>query len=114
MTEVPVWLVALGVAAPLVALAGSAIAFVYRQFAEAKVRKRREFFELLKTFDDADSGFFSRLASTYRLREFKEDREFLARYLEQSKTYVSGTPHMAEMLKNEMQSTIDHLQSAKS
>jgi hypothetical protein len=102
---VPTWLALLGFAAPLIALAGSAVAFVIRQYTDAKQRKRDDFFALLDRFDNPNTVIFCRLAATYRLREFKKDRDFLLRFLEFQQKNVEGSKDAVAQLVGEMQLT---------
>ncbi|WP_155799966.1 hypothetical protein [Porphyrobacter sp. AAP82] len=105
MNNIPTWLALLGFAAPLIALAGSAVALVIRQYYEAKQRQRDEFFALLDRFDNPNTGIFCRLAATYRLREFKEDRDFLLRFLELQQKNVEGGKDAVALLVGEMKLT---------
>jgi len=101
MTEnaVPIWLTLIGFAAPLMAVAGSAVAYVVKLYQEAGERRRNQFFELMQ-FIDSDRPIATKVAAVYELRRFPEHRDFIIRFCESQRSNVVGggaAPLIAEM-----------------
>ena len=76
---VPLWITLLGFAAPLLALAGSAVAYVVGLFLEARHRRRNQFFELMQ-FVDSEKPIATKVAAVYELRRFPEHKDFVIRF----------------------------------
>jgi hypothetical protein len=62
MTTPPLWISLLVLAAPLIALSGSAVAFVAKQYLDAKERRRAQFFELMQ-YIDSDRPMATKVAA---------------------------------------------------
>jgi hypothetical protein len=102
MSSVPLWITLVGFAAPLVTLAGSAVAYVVKLYQEAREKKRNQFFELMK-FIDSTNPIATKVAAVYELRRFPEHREFIIRFCENQRTNVTGAG--AQILVAEMDHT---------
>jgi hypothetical protein len=109
VSEVPSWVSAAIVAVPLLGLAGSAIAFVVRMYFEAAEKRRELFFRLIADFESRDTQLFTRVAAAYRLREFKEHKEFLLRFLEPQLRTLGGEPAALKLMTDELNLTIEAL-----
>lgn len=102
MTSVPLWVTIVGFAAPLMALAGSATAFVINLYREAAEHRKNYFFELMQ-FIDSDRPMATKVAAVYELRRFPEHREFVIRFCQSQQANISGTG--ASLLAAEMEQT---------
>lgn len=103
-TGLPLWLAAAGFAAPLIALAGSAVAFVVKAFGDSARLKRDQFFELMQ-FIDSDKPIATKLAAVYQLRSYPEHRDFIVRFCDGQADRIVGAT--AETLATEMRATAD-------
>ncbi|MFN3459740.1 MAG: hypothetical protein ACK4ZN_01890 [Oceanibaculum sp.] len=108
MDTVPLWVTLIGFAAPLIALAGSAVAFVARQYQEAAVRRRNQFFELME-FIDAHKTIARKMAAVYRLRDFPEHADFIIRFCDVQRSNIDGPG--AGILQLEMDETKNFMKS---
>jgi hypothetical protein len=86
---VPLWVTLLGFAAPLITLAGSAVAFVVKLFLEARERRRNQFFDLMDKID-GQSSIAKKVAAVYELRQFPEHRDFIIRFCKTQVANVTG------------------------
>ena len=87
--SIPLWVTLLGFAAPLIALAGSAVGYVVKIYQDAATRKRNEFFELMG-FIDSTLPIATKIAAVYRLREFPEHKDFIIRFCESQRNNITG------------------------
>jgi hypothetical protein len=86
---VPLWVTLLGFAGPLMALAGSAVAYVFKVFGDGAERRRQRLFELMQ-FIDSDKPLAVKLAAVYELRRFPKDREFVVRFCKVVRGQIKG------------------------
>jgi hypothetical protein len=89
MNSVPLWVTLLGFAAPLMTLAGSAVAYVVKLYLDSGERRRGQFFELMQMID-SDSRIAKKVAAVYELRRFPEHRDFIIRFCRTQKANVTG------------------------
>jgi hypothetical protein len=111
--EAPSWVSSALIAVPLFGLAGSAIAFVIRLYIEAAEKRRELFFRLITNFESVDVQLFTRVAAAYRLREFREHKEFLIRFLTPQITTLGGEPAAVSLMTEELNQTIQALGGKK-
>lgn len=104
VSSAPLWITLVGVAIPLLTLAGSAVAYVVRLNFDARERRRAQFFELVQ-FLDSDRPIATKLAAVYEMRRFPEHRDFIVRALGDISTQITG--HAADILAAEMDRTRD-------
>jgi hypothetical protein len=107
VAQPPLWITLLGFAAPLIALAGSAVAYVLGQFLESRYRRRNQFFELMQ-FIDSDRSIAIKVAAVYELRRFPEHREFIIRFCATQRNNVVGEG--AQPLVTEMDQTREYME----
>jgi hypothetical protein len=79
----------MGFAAPLLALAGSAVAYVVKQYADARDRRRNQFFELMQ-FVDSEKPIATKVAAIYELRRYPEHKDFVIRFCRAQRNNVTG------------------------
>jgi len=103
MNSVPLWVTLIGVAAPLIAIAGSAVAFVIKLFLDRAERRRNQFFELMQFFD-SDKAIATKLAAAYELRRFIEHKEFIIRF-------CNKFPNLTRKPNEVGGSTVEYLQA---
>lgn len=108
MNSVPLWITILGFAAPLLALAGSSVAYVVKLYQDAAEKKRSQFFELMQ-FIDSGRPIATKMAAVYELRRFPEHRDFVVRFCESQRSNVDGVG--AALLQAEMDATANVLRS---
>lgn len=108
MNSVPLWITLLGFAAPLMTLAGSAVAFVMKQYQDSRSRARNQFFELMQ-FIDGDKPIATKIAAVYELRKFPEHRDFIIRFCDEQRGNITGGG--AHFLVAEMDRTRDYMKS---
>jgi hypothetical protein len=108
MNSVPLWVTLLGFAAPLMTLAGSAVAYVVKLYLEARERRRGYFFELMGRID-ASAPIAGKVAAVYELRRFPEHRDFIVRFCTLQQSNVTGEG--AGSLIAEMQATAEFFRS---
>ena len=108
MNSVPLWVTLVGFAAPLIALAGSAVAYVVKLYEDALNKRRNQFFELMQ-FIDSERPIATKMAAVYELRRFPEHRDFIVRFCgEMARTNVSGIG--AQVLVSEMNHTREFME----
>ena len=90
------------VAAPLITLAGSAVAYVVKLFMDAAEKKRQQFFELMQ-YIDGSAPIATKAAAVYELRRFPEHRAFIIRFCETQRSNIVGGG--ANILQMEMDET---------
>lgn len=98
-TDVLYWLAALGLAVPLITLAGSAFAYTVKQFQDRAERRRNRFFEIMQ-FVDSSLPIATKVAAIYELRRFPEHADFIIRFCAAQRDNVTGpgsAPLIAEM-----------------
>jgi hypothetical protein len=100
---VPLWVTLLGFAAPLIALAGSAVGYVVKLYQDAAARRRDQFFELMAFIDSRDRPIATKIAAVYRLRDFPKDKDFIVRFCESQRENIQGDA--ARFLRDEMDAT---------
>lgn len=93
-----------GVVIPMITIAGSAAAFVWKSFRDAREDRRNQFFELM-TLIDTNGSIASKIAAVYQLRQFPEHKEFIIRFCDTQKDNISGDA--AKLLSEEMVKTRD-------
>jgi hypothetical protein len=104
MNSVPLWVTLLGFAAPLITLAGSAVAFVVKLYLDAGERLRNHFFDLMDKID-GQSSIAKKVAAFYALRQFPEHRDFIIRFCKTQRSNVSGPGTASAALIAEMEAT---------
>ncbi|MBL4917730.1 hypothetical protein [Szabonella alba] len=97
-----------GVAIPMLTIAGSALAFVWKSFRDAKEDRRKQFFELM-TRIDTHGTIAGKIAAVYHLRYFPEHKDFIIRFCDTQKDNINGDA--ARLLAEEMESTRDYFRS---
>lgn len=103
MSTIPLWVTLIGFVAPFVALAGSAVAFVYQNYREREDRRWNRFFDLMKFIDSKDLPIATKSAAVYQLREFPEHKDFVIRFCKDNKSKIVGAA--SESLAAEMELT---------
>jgi hypothetical protein len=103
---IPLWVTVIGFAAPLFALAGSAVGYVFKQYLDAGEKRRSQFFELMK-FLDSPSPIASKMAAVYELRKFPEHKDFIIRFCDSQQGNITGTG--AQILAAEFKQTRDFM-----
>lgn len=109
MNSVPLWVTLLGFAAPLMTLAGSAVAYVVKLYLEAGERRRDHFFELMRMIDTSGT-IAAKVTAVYQLRSFPEHRDFIVRFCTLQQSNITGGG--AGPLKAEMQATAEFFRSS--
>jgi hypothetical protein len=104
MNSVLLWVTLLGVAAPLVTLAGSAVAFIVKLYLDSRESRRNQFFELMDKID-AESSVAKKVAALYALRQFPEHRDFIIRFCKTQRSNISGPGTASATLVAEMEAT---------
>lgn len=107
MNNVPIWVTLLGFAAPLLALAGSAVGYVVRIYLDSNENRRNYFFNLMK-FIDGQGTIAQKIAAVYELRRFPEHRDFIIRFCATQRNNISGGG--AELLALEMDKTREYME----
>ena len=102
MNSIPLWVTLVGFAAPLLALAGSAVGYVVKLYQDASEKRREHFFELMRIIDSA-SPIAAKMAAVYELRQFPKHKDFVIRFCETQKTNIVGPS--AQILIAEMDLT---------
>jgi hypothetical protein len=102
MNSIPLWITLLGFAAPLVTLAGSAVAYVVKLYQDGAERRRSHFFQLMQ-YIDSDRPIATKMAAVYELRQFPEHRDFIIRFCQTQRSNIAGTS--AHLLTAEMDAT---------
>jgi hypothetical protein len=106
-STVPIWVTLVGFAAPLLALAGSAVAYVVKLYRDAAEKKRRHFFELME-FIDSPRPIATKMAAVYELRPFPEHKDFIVRFCQLQRNNIAGNG--APILIAELDSTREFLE----
>src|SRR5205814_1067761 len=104
METAPQWITFLGVAVPLIGLAGSAIAYVANLFRDARVRRRTDFLELMQLID-IQGSIAKKVTAVYQLRQFPEHAGFIIRFCKTQRQSISGEGVALQSLVAEMDST---------
>jgi hypothetical protein len=104
VNTIPLWVTLLGFVAPFVALAGSAVAFVWQNYRESKDRRWNKFFDLMKFIDSKDLPIATKSAAVYQLRQFPEHKDFIIRFCTAHKSNIVGPA--SQILATEMESTV--------
>lgn len=99
-----------GIIVPLLTIAGSAAAFVWKGFREAKQHRQQLLFSLMDKID-TNGTLASKQLAVYQLRFFPEHKEFIVRFCEANKNKINGDG--AKILEAEMQETIDYFSGSK-
>ena len=110
LNSVPLWVTLLGFAAPLITLAGSAVAFVVKLYLDANERRRNQFFDLMDKID-SQSSIAKKIAAVYELRQFPEHRDFIIRFCKTQRSNITGTG--AATLVMEMEATQTFFEAPK-
>ena len=95
-----------GVAVPMMTIAGSAAAFVWKSFRDAREDRRKQFFELM-TLIDTNGSIAGKISAVYQLRYFPENRDFIIRFCDTQKDNISGSGTAVKLLAQEMETTRD-------
>ncbi|PWE36996.1 hypothetical protein DD563_14215 [Pelagicola sp. LXJ1103] len=95
----------IGISLPLIAIAGSAVAYVIKIYRESATIRREQFFELMKLLDDKGT-IAAKVAAVYHLRQFPEHKDFIVRFCEIQKDNILGDRGL--YLTAEMQLTLEH------
>src|SRR5690606_18556677 len=106
---VPLWITLLGFAAPLIALAGSAVGYVVKLYQDAAARRRDHFFELMNFIDSKEGTIATKVAAVYRLRDFPKDKDFIIRFCQAQQDNIQGAA--AQSLRDEMDATARFFQN---
>lgn len=91
MNQVPLWVTLIGFAAPLLGIAGSAIAYVIKLYMDAGARRRAQFFELMQFIDSNNHPIATKCAAVYQLRDYKEHAGFVVRFCENQRNNIQGS-----------------------
>lgn len=67
---------------------------------------RDQFFELMAFIDSKDRPIATKVAAVYRLRDFPEDKEFIARFCQSQRENIQGDA--ARLLRDEMDATAQY------
>jgi hypothetical protein len=109
--SVPLWLSIVGFAAPLIALAGSAVAYVVNIFIESRQRRRNQFFELMDRIDNKNAPIAGKQAAVYQMRQFPEHRDFVVRFCKAHRDNIkSDGGGSAKALADEMDATCEYFE----
>jgi hypothetical protein len=92
---------------PLIALAGSSIAYVVKLFLDRADKRRDRFFDLMKLIDGKES-IALKVAAIYELRQFPEHKDFIVHFCETQSKNVAGVDSGAKSLIAEMNRTKDY------
>jgi hypothetical protein len=103
---IPLWVTVLGLAIPLITLAGSALAYVVRLYIDGAERRRKQFFELMQ-FIDSKEPIAAKVAAVYQLRSFPEHRDFIIRFCGSQRGNIVGPA--SNLLSDEMDKTREHM-----
>lgn len=101
------YLTLFGVAAPLITIAGSAVAYVIKIYQEAAIRRRSQFFELMQHIDGS-APIATKVAAVYSLRDFPEHKNFIIHFCKTQRNNIAGTS--AQLLIDEMDRTAAYLE----
>ena len=102
------WVTIIGVVIPMMTIAGSAVAFVWKAFQDAREKRRDHFFHLM-TLIDTDGKIATKVAAVYELRRFPEHREFIISFCRDLREQIDGAS--AESLKREMDRTREYFEN---
>jgi hypothetical protein len=97
-----------GVSVPLMTIAGSAVAFVVKQFSEAKQQRKERFFHLMALIDGPGT-IAQKVAAVYQLRDFPEHKDFVVRFCNSQQENVTG--EAGASLVDEMKRTAAFMES---
>ena len=92
---------------PLIALAGSSVAYVIKLFLDRIDKRRDRFFDLMKLIDGKES-IALKVAAVYELRQFPEHKDFIVHFCETQSKNVTGVDSGAKSLIAEMHRTKEH------
>lgn len=95
-----------GVVIPMITIAGSAAAFVWKSFSDSRENRRKQFFQLM-TLIDADGSIASKIAAVYQLRNFPEHSDFIIRFCDTQRNNLTGNGTAVALLAKEMNMTMD-------
>lgn len=98
----------IGVVIPMITIAGSAVAFVWKSYRDARQERRKEFFDLMGLID-AKGSIASKITAVYQLRFFPEHKDFIVRFCDTQKENIDGSGTAAKLLADEMVKTRDFL-----
>jgi len=98
------WVTLIGIIVPLLTIAGSAAAFVWKSYRDARENRRKQFFELMALIDTTGT-IASKVAAVYQLRFYPEHKGFIIRFCDTQRHNISG--HAAPLLAEEMDRTRD-------
>lgn len=93
-----------GVAIPMITIAGSAVAFVWKSYRDARLARHVRFFELMEIIDSKNT-IAAKVAAIYQLRTFPEHKDFIIRFCQVQSQNISGDGAAAEALADEMKRT---------
>jgi hypothetical protein len=96
------WATIIGVIIPMITIAGSAVAFIFKAYRDAADAKRAEFFALMDRIDTPGT-IAGKVAAVYQLRYYPEHKEFIVRFCRTQRTNIKGDS--AQLLADEMDST---------
>lgn len=111
MNSVPLWVTLLGFVAPFIALAGSAVAFVWKVYRDGADRRWTQFFDLMKFIDSKDLPIATKCAAAYQLRHFPEHKEFIIRFCQTQRLNIQGAA--ATALIAELDATREELEKTQ-
>lgn len=94
-----------GVVLPLLAIAGSAVAYVVKFYSERSDIREQRFTALVSRIDEP-GAMASKVAAVYEMRQFPEHRDFIVRFCRTQQGNVSGSG--AALLEAEMQQTAEY------
>ena len=98
----------IGIVLPLMTIAGTALAYVIKIYADAREKRRNEFFELMN-FIDGDGAIAAKMAAIYQLRAFPQHKDFIVTFCEANMDNVSGPA--AHLLKGELSRTAEYFRT---
>lgn len=102
-----------GVAIPMMTIAGSAVTFVVRWILDGRERRRKQFFDLMSLIDERGS-IAGKVTAVYQLRFFPEHRDFIVRFCDTQRENIDGAGVSAKLLADEMKKTSEFLSKRSS
>lgn len=94
----------IGVIVPLLTIAGSSVAFVYKTYRDARQDRRKQFFELMDLIDNKGT-IAAKTAAVYQLRFYPEHKDFIIRFCDAQGENITGPESATRILSAEMRAT---------
>lgn len=93
-----------GVIIPMITIAGSAVAFVWKSYRDTAAERRAGFFALMDRID-TEGTIAGKIAAVYQLRFYPEHKDFIVRFCESQQANITGGG--TKLLADEMNKTLD-------